>query len=81
MTSEDPQTIEFDCLYLRGVKAVSAQRDLCAKYARALKLAKLKTEIGFTGIAKLLTVDCEEWAKAISCRHFGGIVGPEVSSS
>lgn len=34
--------------------------------------------LGLLGIAKLLRVDCEGWAKAISCRHFSGIVGPEA---
>ena len=30
------------------------------------------------GIAKLFASDCEALAKAGSCRHFGGVIGPEV---
>lgn len=30
------------------------------------------------GIAKLLAPACEVWPKVGSCRHFGGIIGPEA---
>jgi hypothetical protein len=30
------------------------------------------------GIAKLFASDCEALAKAGSCRHFGGVIGPEA---
>ena len=30
------------------------------------------------GIAKLLGSDCEGLAKAVSCRHFGGVICPEA---
>ena len=30
------------------------------------------------GIAKLLLAHCETLATVGSCRHFGGVIGPEV---
>jgi hypothetical protein len=30
------------------------------------------------GIAKLLVADCKALARVGSCRHFGGVIGPEV---
>ena len=37
-----------------------------------------KTATSSNGIAKLLLAHCETLATVGSCRHFGGVIGPEV---
>ena len=44
----------------------------------SLQFGSARIEHRLWGIAKLLGSDCEGLAKAVSCRHFGGVICPEA---